>query len=80
MVEPENKRSRKTQDHFRNYCDQSVISVTLIFLLSFPPCQDMRSPRFAYKTEKSHLDVVEVLAKHAFPLSHSLVSHFKCVD
>lgn len=38
--------------------------------------QDMRSPRFAYKTEESHPDVVEVLAKHAFPLSHNLVSHF----
>ena len=36
--------------------------------------QDMRSPRFAYKTEESHPDVVELLAKHAFPLSHSLVS------
>uniref|UniRef100_UPI0037E965B4 myotubularin-related protein 1a isoform X2 n=1 Tax=Semicossyphus pulcher TaxID=241346 RepID=UPI0037E965B4 len=35
-------------------------------------CKDMRSPRFAYKTEESHPDMVEVLAKHAFPLSHSL--------
>uniref|UniRef100_A0AAQ4QEA9 Myotubularin related protein 1a n=1 Tax=Gasterosteus aculeatus aculeatus TaxID=481459 RepID=A0AAQ4QEA9_GASAC len=34
--------------------------------------QDMRSPRFAYKTEESHPDVVELLSKHAFPLSHSL--------
>uniref|UniRef100_A0A665V0Z2 phosphatidylinositol-3,5-bisphosphate 3-phosphatase n=1 Tax=Echeneis naucrates TaxID=173247 RepID=A0A665V0Z2_ECHNA len=33
---------------------------------------DLRSPRFAYKTEESHPDVVEALAKHAFPLSHSL--------
>uniref|UniRef100_A0A665V1W2 Myotubularin-related protein 2-like n=1 Tax=Echeneis naucrates TaxID=173247 RepID=A0A665V1W2_ECHNA len=32
----------------------------------------IRSPRFAYKTEESHPDVVEALAKHAFPLSHSL--------
>lgn len=36
--------------------------------------QDMRSPRFAYKMEESQPDVVEVLTKHAFPLSHSLVS------
>uniref|UniRef100_A0A3B4TMV0 Myotubularin related protein 1a n=1 Tax=Seriola dumerili TaxID=41447 RepID=A0A3B4TMV0_SERDU len=35
-------------------------------------CKDMRSPRFAYKTEESHPDVVQALAKHAFPLSHSL--------
>uniref|UniRef100_A0A8C4F8D7 phosphatidylinositol-3,5-bisphosphate 3-phosphatase n=1 Tax=Dicentrarchus labrax TaxID=13489 RepID=A0A8C4F8D7_DICLA len=35
-------------------------------------CKDMRSPRFAYKTEESHPDVVEVLAKHAFPFSHNL--------
>uniref|UniRef100_A0AAQ4NZR5 phosphatidylinositol-3,5-bisphosphate 3-phosphatase n=1 Tax=Gasterosteus aculeatus aculeatus TaxID=481459 RepID=A0AAQ4NZR5_GASAC len=35
-------------------------------------CKDMRSPRFAYKTEESHPDVVELLSKHAFPLSHSL--------
>jgi len=36
--------------------------------------QDMRSPRFAYKVEEGHPDVVELLAKHTFPLSHSLVS------
>ncbi|XP_069374820.1 myotubularin-related protein 1a isoform X6 [Paralichthys olivaceus] len=35
-------------------------------------CKDMRNPRFAYKTEESHPDVVESLAKHAFPLSHNL--------
>ncbi|XP_060951770.1 myotubularin-related protein 1a isoform X2 [Limanda limanda] len=35
-------------------------------------CKDMRSPRFAYKTEESHPDVVEALAKHTFPLSHNL--------
>ncbi|XP_044040955.1 myotubularin-related protein 1-like [Siniperca chuatsi] len=35
-------------------------------------CKDMRSPRFAYKTEESHPNVVEGLAKHAFPLSHDL--------
>ncbi|XP_023119370.2 myotubularin-related protein 1a isoform X1 [Amphiprion ocellaris] len=35
-------------------------------------CKDMRSPRFAYKTEESQPDIVEVLTKHAFPLSHSL--------
>uniref|UniRef100_A0A7N6FC59 phosphatidylinositol-3,5-bisphosphate 3-phosphatase n=1 Tax=Anabas testudineus TaxID=64144 RepID=A0A7N6FC59_ANATE len=35
-------------------------------------CKDMRSPRFAYKTEESHPDVLEALAKHAFPLSHDL--------
>uniref|UniRef100_A0A7N6ANG7 phosphatidylinositol-3,5-bisphosphate 3-phosphatase n=1 Tax=Anabas testudineus TaxID=64144 RepID=A0A7N6ANG7_ANATE len=34
--------------------------------------RDMRSPRFAYKTEESHPDVLEALAKHAFPLSHDL--------
>lgn len=37
-------------------------------------CQDMRSPRFAYKTESSQPDIVEVLSKHAFPLCHNLVS------
>ncbi|KAF0045624.1 hypothetical protein F2P81_002153 [Scophthalmus maximus] len=36
-------------------------------------CKDMRSPRFAYKTEESHPDVVDALAKHTFPLSHNLV-------
>ncbi|XP_053271941.1 myotubularin-related protein 1a isoform X1 [Pleuronectes platessa] len=35
-------------------------------------CKDMRSPRFAYKTEESHPDVIEALAKHTFPLSHTL--------
>uniref|UniRef100_A0A3B5BIC2 phosphatidylinositol-3,5-bisphosphate 3-phosphatase n=1 Tax=Stegastes partitus TaxID=144197 RepID=A0A3B5BIC2_9TELE len=35
-------------------------------------CKDMRSPRFAYKTEESQPDIVELLTKHAFPLSHSL--------
>ncbi|XP_069580778.1 myotubularin-related protein 1a isoform X7 [Brachyistius frenatus] len=35
-------------------------------------CKDMRSPRFAYKTEGRQLDVLEVLVKHAFPLSHNL--------
>ncbi|XP_056298404.1 myotubularin-related protein 1a isoform X2 [Pseudoliparis swirei] len=35
-------------------------------------CKDMRSPRFAYKVEEGHPDVVELLAKHTFPLSHSL--------
>uniref|UniRef100_A0A673ATP5 phosphatidylinositol-3,5-bisphosphate 3-phosphatase n=1 Tax=Sphaeramia orbicularis TaxID=375764 RepID=A0A673ATP5_9TELE len=35
-------------------------------------CKDMRSPRFAYKAEESHPDVVEVITKHAFPLSHNL--------
>ncbi|XP_067381019.1 myotubularin-related protein 1a isoform X4 [Channa argus] len=35
-------------------------------------CKDMRSPRFAYKSEESHPDVLKVLAKHAFPLSHNL--------
>lgn len=52
--------------------------MSLLFLLTFLQMlslhQDMRSPRFAYKTEENHPDVVEVLAKHAFPLSHSLVS------
>ncbi|XP_061768319.1 myotubularin-related protein 1-like isoform X5 [Nerophis ophidion] len=35
-------------------------------------CKDMRSPRFAYKTEMGLPDVVDMLAKLAFPLSHSL--------
>ncbi|KAM9314465.1 myotubularin-related protein 1a isoform 4-T4 [Pholidichthys leucotaenia] len=35
-------------------------------------CKDMRSPRFAYKTEESQVDVVEVISRHAFPLSHNL--------
>nr|XP_020450592.1 myotubularin-related protein 2-like isoform X4 [Monopterus albus] len=35
-------------------------------------CKDIRSPRFAYKTEESHPDVLETLVKHAFPLSHNL--------
>ncbi|CAL1590756.1 unnamed protein product [Knipowitschia caucasica] len=35
-------------------------------------CKDMRSPRFAYKTEENHPDVVKVLAQHAYPLSNSL--------
>uniref|UniRef100_A0A3Q3A1D5 Myotubularin related protein 1a n=1 Tax=Kryptolebias marmoratus TaxID=37003 RepID=A0A3Q3A1D5_KRYMA len=33
-------------------------------------CKDMRSPRFAYVVEEQQPDVVEVLAKHTFPLSH----------
>lgn len=36
--------------------------------------QDMRSPRFAYKTDSSQPDIIEVLSKHAFPLCHDLVS------
>ena len=36
--------------------------------------QDMRSPRFAYKTENGPLDIVKMLTTHAFPLSHNLVS------
>uniref|UniRef100_A0A1A7YE63 phosphatidylinositol-3,5-bisphosphate 3-phosphatase n=2 Tax=Iconisemion striatum TaxID=60296 RepID=A0A1A7YE63_9TELE len=35
-------------------------------------CKDMRSPRFAYKTEENQLSVQEVLIKHTFPLSNSL--------
>ncbi|XP_034146440.1 myotubularin-related protein 1a isoform X2 [Esox lucius] len=36
-------------------------------------CKDMRSPRFAYKTEgASQTEIVEVLTKHAFPLSNDL--------
>lgn len=38
--------------------------------------QDMRSHRFAYKTEESHLDLVPLLSKLAFPLSHNAVSNF----
>lgn len=33
----------------------------------------MRSPRFAYKEDASQPEIVEVLAKHAFPLSNDLV-------
>ncbi|KAL0969988.1 hypothetical protein UPYG_G00235630 [Umbra pygmaea] len=36
-------------------------------------CKDMRSPRFAYKTEDaSQPEIVEVLTKHTFPLSNDL--------
>uniref|UniRef100_A0A8C5EHN6 phosphatidylinositol-3,5-bisphosphate 3-phosphatase n=1 Tax=Gouania willdenowi TaxID=441366 RepID=A0A8C5EHN6_GOUWI len=35
-------------------------------------CKDMRSPRFAYQTEDNKPDVMEVLAKNAFVLSHDL--------
>uniref|UniRef100_A0A8C7LTN3 phosphatidylinositol-3,5-bisphosphate 3-phosphatase n=1 Tax=Oncorhynchus mykiss TaxID=8022 RepID=A0A8C7LTN3_ONCMY len=35
-------------------------------------CKDMRSPRFAYKEDASQPEIVEVLAKHAFPLSNDL--------
>ncbi|XP_074518365.1 myotubularin-related protein 1a isoform X2 [Halichoeres trimaculatus] len=35
-------------------------------------CKDMRSPRFAYQLEENHPDVLELLSKHAFPLSHQL--------
>uniref|UniRef100_A0A3Q3XK48 Uncharacterized protein n=1 Tax=Mola mola TaxID=94237 RepID=A0A3Q3XK48_MOLML len=35
-------------------------------------CKDMRSPRFAFKTENGQLDIVKMLTKHAFPLSHNL--------
>uniref|UniRef100_A0A4W5LK50 Myotubularin related protein 1a n=1 Tax=Hucho hucho TaxID=62062 RepID=A0A4W5LK50_9TELE len=34
--------------------------------------QDMRSPRFAYKEDASQPEIVEVLAKHTFPLSNDL--------
>ena len=42
--------------------------------------QDMRSPRFAYKTENGPLDIVKMLTTHAFPLSHNLVSVKKKKD
>ncbi|XP_036403440.1 myotubularin-related protein 1a isoform X2 [Megalops cyprinoides] len=36
-------------------------------------CKDMRNPRFAYKTEEqSKLEILEMLTKHAFPLSNDL--------
>ncbi|XP_024143929.1 myotubularin-related protein 1a isoform X2 [Oryzias melastigma] len=35
-------------------------------------CKDMRSPRFAFKVEETQPNVVEVLNKYAFPLSHNL--------
>ncbi|CAB1345534.1 unnamed protein product [Coregonus sp. 'balchen'] len=35
-------------------------------------CKDMRSPRFAYKEDASQPEIVEVLAKHTFPLSNDL--------
>lgn len=47
----------------------TFLTLSLIFSLH----QDMRSPRFAYKTEESYPDGLEALAKHAFPLSHDLV-------
>lgn len=44
--------------------------------LSLFLCQDMRSPRFAYKKqEQSKLEIVETLTKFAFPLSNDMVSH-----
>lgn len=41
--------------------------------------QDMRSPRFAYKTDSSQPDITEVLSKHAFPLCHNLVSLIRII-
>lgn len=41
--------------------------------------QDMRSPRFAYKTDSSQPDIIEVLSKHAFPLCHNLVSLIRII-
>uniref|UniRef100_A0A3B4DY39 phosphatidylinositol-3,5-bisphosphate 3-phosphatase n=1 Tax=Pygocentrus nattereri TaxID=42514 RepID=A0A3B4DY39_PYGNA len=36
-------------------------------------CKDLRNPRFAYKKqEQSKLEILEVLSKYAFPLSHDL--------
>lgn len=35
-------------------------------------CKDMRSPRFTYKTEDNQPDIVELIGRHAFPLSHNL--------
>lgn len=35
-------------------------------------CKDMRSPRFAYKTEENQPDVVKVLSQHAYSVSNSL--------
>ncbi|XP_056155965.1 myotubularin-related protein 1a isoform X1 [Lampris incognitus] len=35
-------------------------------------CKDIRSLRFAYKKEETQPEVVEVLTKHAFPLSNGL--------
>uniref|UniRef100_A0A8C6LZ85 Myotubularin related protein 1a n=1 Tax=Nothobranchius furzeri TaxID=105023 RepID=A0A8C6LZ85_NOTFU len=35
-------------------------------------CKDIRSPRFAYKTEENQPDVQKVLVQHTFPLSNSL--------
>ncbi|XP_038128784.1 myotubularin-related protein 1a isoform X2 [Cyprinodon tularosa] len=37
-------------------------------------CKDMRSALFTYKPEENQPDMVEVLTKHAFPLSYSLAS------
>lgn len=49
-----------------------LTAVFVMFVL-----QDMRSHRFAYKTEETHLDLVPLLSKLAFPLSHNAVSNFK---
>uniref|UniRef100_A0A4W4FGZ6 phosphatidylinositol-3,5-bisphosphate 3-phosphatase n=1 Tax=Electrophorus electricus TaxID=8005 RepID=A0A4W4FGZ6_ELEEL len=36
-------------------------------------CKDLRNPRFAYKKqEQSKLEILEMLSKYAFPLSHDL--------
>ncbi|KAK5605340.1 Myotubularin- protein 1 [Crenichthys baileyi] len=35
-------------------------------------CKDIRSARFAYKTDESQPEMGEMLSKHAFPLSYSL--------
>ncbi|MEQ2281886.1 hypothetical protein AMECASPLE_034888 [Ameca splendens] len=40
-------------------------------------CKDIRSARFAYKTDESQPEMGEMLSKHAFPLSYSLVSLIK---
>ncbi|XP_013884809.1 myotubularin-related protein 1 [Austrofundulus limnaeus] len=36
-------------------------------------CKDMRSLRFAYRKEEGQSDVVEVLSKYTFPMSHGSV-------
>lgn len=35
-------------------------------------CKDMRSPRFAYKTEENQPNVVKILSQYAYPLFNSL--------
>jgi len=46
----------------------------MMISLYFPISQDMRSLRFAYKKEEKQPEIVDLLAKYAFPLCKGLVS------